>query len=139
MTEKWRRGKAPWETVNQIHERDIETYLRDEAKKVGIKAYKFISPGNDGVPDRLLALSIGIAVLVELKAPGKTSTPLQLKKQQELANLGFVVFSNIDTFEKVDKVIAYCKMLIASSANQGPSGILNTENWSKVLNPPYRG
>lgn len=115
MAEKWRRGKAPWEIVNQIHERDIEKYLRDEAKKVGIKAYKFISPGNDGVPDRLLALPIGVAVFVELKAPGKTSTPLQKMKQQELASLGFMVFTDIDTFEKVDKVINLCKFAISGT------------------------
>jgi hypothetical protein len=112
MTELWRRGKAPWEAEGETRERDIEGYLRDEAKKIGAKAYKFLSPGNDGVPDRLLALPIGQAVFVELKAPGKTSKPLQLKKQQELANLSFIVFSNIDTYEKVDKVISYCRAWI---------------------------
>jgi hypothetical protein len=117
MTEKWQKGKAPWEQKNQVRERDIEAYLRDETKKltvngVSAKAYKFVSPGNDGVPDRLLALPTGQAVFVELKAPGKKSTELQRKKQQELADLGFVVFSDIDTKERVDGVIRYCKGLV---------------------------
>lgn len=120
MTEKWQKGKAPWEQKNQVRERDIEAYLRDETKKltvngVSAKAYKFVSPGNDGVPDRLLALPIGQAVFVELKAPGKRSTPLQKKKQQELANLGFIVFADIDTREKVDKVINLCKFAISGA------------------------
>jgi hypothetical protein len=120
MTEKWRKGKAPWEQKNQVRERDIEAYLRDETKKlvfngVSAKAYKFVSPGNDGVPDRLLALPIGQAVFVELKAPGKKSTELQRKKQQELAGFGFVVFSDIDTREKVDKVINLCKFAISGT------------------------
>jgi hypothetical protein len=110
-SEKWQKGKAPWEKT-QIRERDIEAYLRDEAKKAGMKAYKFVSPGNDGVPDRLLALPIGQAVFVELKAPGKKSTELQRKKQQELANFRFTVFTDIDTKEKVDGVIDYCRRLI---------------------------
>lgn len=108
---KWQKGKAPWEKT-QIRERDIEAYLRDEAKKAGMKAYKFVSPGNDGVPDRLLALPIGQAVFVELKAPGRKSTELQRRKQQELADLGFVVFADIDTRKKVDTVMYWCQQTV---------------------------
>ena len=42
--------------VKKILEKDIEKYLRDEIKKVGGIAYKFVSPGNSGVPDRLVLL-----------------------------------------------------------------------------------
>lgn len=109
MGNPWQRGKAPWEQKEQIRERDIEKYLRDEIKKIGAKAYKFISPGNDGVPDRLLLLPIGVAIFVELKAPGKTSTELQSKRQKEIEDFGFKVFRDIDSFEKVDIVINWCK------------------------------
>ncbi|PTY76230.1 nuclease, partial [Heyndrickxia sporothermodurans] len=37
-----------------MRERDIEIYLRDEVKKIKGRAYKFESPGNAGVPDRLV-------------------------------------------------------------------------------------
>lgn len=54
-----------------MRESTIEAYLRDRVKELGGKAYKFVSPGNDGVPDRLVCLPGGRAVFVELKAPGK--------------------------------------------------------------------
>ena len=37
-------------------EKDIEEKLRNKVKKLGGKAYKFVSPGNAGVPDRLVIL-----------------------------------------------------------------------------------
>jgi len=114
MVEHWRKGRAPWEIEKQTTEKNIESYLRDEVKKIGGKAFKFVSPGNDGVPDRLIGLPGGRAIFVETKAPGKKSTPLQRKKQQELADLGFIVFADIDTKEKVDQVINFCKGLISA-------------------------
>ncbi|PTY76688.1 nuclease, partial [Heyndrickxia sporothermodurans] len=60
-----------------MRERDIEIYLRDEVKKIKGRAYKFESPGNAGVPDRLVILPGGRVFFIELKAPGKKSRPLQ--------------------------------------------------------------
>ena len=37
-------------------ENELEKKLRDKVKKLGGKAYKFVSPGNAGVPDRLVFL-----------------------------------------------------------------------------------
>lgn len=37
-------------------ETDIEYKLRDKVKALGGRAYKFVSPGNAGVPDRLVVL-----------------------------------------------------------------------------------
>lgn len=87
-------------------EKDIEAHLRDRAKAMGGKAYKFISPGNDGMPDRLVCLPGGRIAFVETKAPGKKSTPLQLKKQAELRAMGFLVFEDIDSKAAVDSVLA---------------------------------
>jgi hypothetical protein len=39
-----------------LTEKDIEKYLKDKVKKAGGIAYKFISPGNNAVPDRLVCL-----------------------------------------------------------------------------------
>ena len=97
---------------SQIREKDIEEYLRDQVKTIGGKAYKFVSPGNNGVPDRLIALPGGLVVFVETKAPGKKSTVLQSKKQGELAKLGFTVFKDIDSKSDVDTIIDHCKCLI---------------------------
>lgn len=87
-----------------MRERDIEAYLRDQIKAVGGIAYKFTSPGNAGVPDRLVLLPGGRVVFVELKAPGKQSTPLQLRQQRRIQALGFQVFV-IDSKAKVDEFI----------------------------------
>lgn len=86
-------------------EKKIEQYLRDQVKTIGGKAYKFVSPGNDGVPDRLVILPGGRIAFVETKAPGKESTSLQKKKQKELRNMGCIVFSDVDSKDLVDEIL----------------------------------
>ena len=60
-------------------EREIEKYFVQQVKKNGGLAPKFVSPGWDGVPDRLVLLPDGRMAFVELKAPGKKLRPLQVK------------------------------------------------------------
>lgn len=86
-----------------MREKEVEQYLVKRVKEVGGKAYKWVSPGNDGVPDRIVFLS-GVTALVELKAPGKKPTPLQMAKHRELEKLGQRVFV-LDNREKVDGFI----------------------------------
>lgn len=83
-----------------MQEKDIEKYLVKRVKEMGGKAYKWVSPGNDGVPDRIVFFQ-GMTVLVELKAPGKKPTPLQIAKHKELAKLGQKVLV-LDSKESVD-------------------------------------
>lgn len=59
-----------------IRERDVEQYLREEVRRAGGWALKFISPGCAGVPDRLL-LFPGRVYFVEVKRPGEELRPLQ--------------------------------------------------------------
>lgn len=59
----------------------IEKALVKEAKSRGGMAVKFVSPGFDGVPDRLVLLPGGKCAFVELKAPGKKLRPLQEKRK----------------------------------------------------------
>lgn len=87
-----------------MHESTIEAYLRDRVKELGGKAYKFVSPGNSGVPDRLVCLPGGRVVFVELKAPGKKPTALQLLQHEKLRALGFLVFV-VDSKTGVDEFI----------------------------------
>lgn len=91
-----------------MRESTIEAYLRDRVKKLGGKAYKFISPGNDGVPDRLICLPGGRAIFVELKATGKAPTRLQIVQQMNLKTMGFEVLV-MDSKEKVDRFISGAK------------------------------
>lgn len=96
---------------SQIKEKDIEAYLVKKVKESGGRAYKFVSPGNTGVPDRLVLLPKGVTVFVELKAPGKKSTDLQLVQQKRIKDLGHFVIA-IDSKEGVDKLVDLCNEVI---------------------------
>lgn len=87
-----------------MRENVIEAYLRDRVKTIGGKAYKFVSPGNSGVPDRLVLLPGGKCIFVELKAPGKVPTPIQIQQHRKIRALGFIVLV-IDSKDKVDEFI----------------------------------
>lgn len=87
-----------------MKEKDIEAYLRKQVKAVGGRAYKFGSPGNAGVPDRLVLFPGGRIAFVELKAPGKKPTALQLAQGKRISGLGFTVLV-IDSKEGVDEFI----------------------------------
>lgn len=89
-----------------MKEKQIEEYLRKCVKAIGGKAYKFVSPGNDGVPDRIVCLPNGRVIFVELKAPGEKTRPLQNAKIQELRSMQQVVVV-LDNKEEVDKFIKY--------------------------------
>ena len=72
-------------------EKDIEKLFRDEIKKAGGKAYKFTSPGNDGVPDRIVMLPDGRIVFVELKTDTGKLSRLQEVQCRRIAELGQTV------------------------------------------------
>ena len=72
-------------------EKDIEKLFRDEIKKAGGKAYKFTSPGNDGVPDRIVMLPDGLIVFVELKTDTGKLSRLQELQCRQIAELGQTV------------------------------------------------
>lgn len=69
-------------------EQDAEKMLRDGVKKLGGKAYKFVSPGNSGVPDRIIVLPDRPPIFVELKRPGEEPRRLQKAQIRILKNLG---------------------------------------------------
>lgn len=68
-------------------ERDIEKTLVSGVKKLGGRAYKWVSPGNDGVPDRIVILPGMRPIFVELKTEtGRLSAlqNVQIKRLQEM-------------------------------------------------------
>lgn len=91
-----------------MKEKNIEHYLRDEIKAIGGRAYKFVSPGNAGVPDRLILLPKSRVVFAELKAPGKEPTNLQNAQIKRLRVLGFSVFV-VDSKPGVDELVSFCR------------------------------
>ena len=83
-------------------ESKIEEKMKKEIEKLGGLALKFTSPGMAGVPDRLVLLPKGRIYFVELKAPGKSLRPLQLKRKEQLEALGLKVYV-IDSYKKIDE------------------------------------
>ena len=55
--------------IGKKSESAIEGRLRDRVKLLGGRCLKFVSPGQNGVPDRIILLPGGRVVFAELKAP----------------------------------------------------------------------
>ena len=85
-------------------EKEIEQRLVEAAKRVGGLALKFVSPGYDGMPDRLLLLPGGRMSFVEVKAPGMKPRPLQRRRHELLRGLGFRVYV-LDAGEQIEQII----------------------------------
>lgn len=69
-------------------EKEVEKFLVREVKKIGGISFKFISPGNAGVPDRIVILPTGKVVFVELKTDRGKLTKLQEVQIKKISNLG---------------------------------------------------
>lgn len=87
-----------------MREKTIEAKLVQTVRSMGGLALKFTSPGLDGVPDRLVLLPGGKIAFIELKAPGKTLRPLQVRRKRQLEALGFSVYC-IDSPEQIETVL----------------------------------
>lgn len=87
-----------------MRESKIEEKLRIEAKKRGGWAVKFVSPGLDGVPDRLVLFPGGRVAFVEVKAPGKKMRSLQERRRKQLEALGFRVYC-LDAMEQIGGIL----------------------------------
>ena len=75
-----------------MREKIIEQKFRTAVRNAGGLAVKFVSPGLDGMPDRLALLPGGRMAFVEVKAPGKKPRPLQEARHRLLRRLGFKVY-----------------------------------------------
>lgn len=71
-----------------MREKEIEKILRDEVRKLGGRAYKWVRPGNDGVPDRIVIFPGRPPVFVELKTDRGRMTALQRLQGHRLQELG---------------------------------------------------
>lgn len=79
-------------------EKDVEEKWCKVARKAGWKAYKFSSPGNSSVPDRMFVRN-GFVFFIEFKRPGGKPTPNQIEEHKELRKRGMTVLV-IDYFDK---------------------------------------
>ncbi|MEA5033550.1 MAG: VRR-NUC domain-containing protein [Sphaerochaeta sp.] len=87
-----------------MREKEIELQLVRAVKKMGGRAVKFMSPGFDGMPDRLVLLPGGKCGFVEVKAPGKKPRTLQLVRHEMLKTWGFKVYV-LDAREQIEEII----------------------------------
>lgn len=71
-----------------MRESEIERYLVCQVKRAGGEVRKCTWPGRRGAPDRLVLLPGGVAIYVELKAPGKRPSALQVREHDRLRTLG---------------------------------------------------
>lgn len=89
--------------MEKIRESEIERYLVDKVKDIGGLCMKWVSPGNSGVPDRIVIFDKGV-YFVELKRPEKSPRALQEEIIRRLRRQGMITFV-IDNKLKVDKFI----------------------------------
>lgn len=88
-----------------MREKVIESKLVKAVKSMGGLAPKFVCPGLDGVPDRLVLLPGGNMAFIEVKAPGETMRPLQVRRKRQLESLGFSVYC-IDSPEQIGGILS---------------------------------
>ena len=72
-----------------MRESAVERKLVTGVRCLGGIAYKFVSPGHSGVPDRIVLLPRGNIIFVELKREDGRLTPLQVNVQRQIRDLGF--------------------------------------------------
>lgn len=87
-----------------MRESALERRLVREVERIGGLAPKWVSPGNRGVPDRLVILPGGRTIYVEMKKPGEQLKPLQKRWKRKLQELGQEHYK-IDNETDVDRFI----------------------------------
>jgi hypothetical protein len=103
-------------------EKDIEKYLVKCVAQAGGKAYKFVSPSNRGVSDRIVCLPDGTTHFIELKRPGGKISPLQAMFARDMDQLN-QNYEVLWSKEEIDRWISdhtSMKPPISSSAATGP-------------------
>lgn len=100
--------------TNQKHtrERTIENYLVRRVEESGGLCLKYYNPACRGYPDRICMMrdkdGAPHTVWVEVKAPGRRPTPLQLRRLDELRTLGQAACW-IDTESEVEDLLRVCR------------------------------
>ena len=75
-----------------MREKQLEQKLVKAVRAAGGICPKLVSPGFDGMPDRMILMPGGRITFVEVKAPGGQPRPLQIHRLEQLQQLGFRVY-----------------------------------------------
>lgn len=101
-----------------LSEAAIEKTVSRRAVALGFLSFKFVSPGNRSVPDRLY-IKYGITFYIEYKAPGEQPTKQQKLRIEEMKAAGAIVavidnvadgFAFFQWAEKMFKTRAICPL-----------------------------
>jgi hypothetical protein len=84
-----------------MREIKVENRLKQRTEAAGGMCIKLVVLALGGLPDRLVLLPKGKIMFVELKAPAKGPTPLQVYMHGKIRALGFEVHV-VNTLEGVD-------------------------------------
>jgi hypothetical protein len=87
-----------------VREKVIEEYLVKRVREHEGLCYKWVSPGNPGVPDRILIFDGNLIVFVELKSPVGKLRFSQNIQQNLLLNRGCLVY-NLNSKIGVDRLL----------------------------------
>ena len=87
-----------------MREKQIEQRLVKAVKARGGLCPKLVSPGTDGMPDRMVLLPDSHIGFVEVKAPGEKPRPLQQRRHEQLRELGYKV-SVLDDPEQIPPIL----------------------------------
>lgn len=91
-----------------MRESTIEARLVKLVRQRGGLCYKFVSPGNPGVPDRIVITPEGRTVYVELKTPVGRLASLQKWQQAELRKRG----ADVRTLYGLEAVLAFVEEVL---------------------------
>ena len=86
-----------------MRESDIEQYLVKQVRAAGGEIRKVAWPGRVGAPDRLVMLPAR-RTWVEVKAPGESAKPHQIREHNRMRRMGEFV-EVIDSIKAVDQLI----------------------------------
>lgn len=87
-----------------MREKEIEKKFVRAVKDRGGICPKLVSPGMDGMPERMALLPGERIIFVEVKAPGKKPRPLQVLRHRQLMELGFEVYV-LDGVEQIPSIL----------------------------------
>jgi hypothetical protein len=90
-----------------LTERQLEKAIRDTALKLGYLTYKFTSPSNRGVPDRIFINPHGYVFFIEFKSKIGKLTALQKKVHEDFGKrrVSVYVINDLDKGVKILKIL----------------------------------
>ena len=96
-------------------EKQVEQLLKKRIEKEipGARCMKWVCPGYNGVPDRIILLPGGRVVFAEVKKPGEKPRQTQQFMHDRLRRIGFTVLGCVDGPSAVAEAVEICRAAVA--------------------------